>query len=101
MFISVLDAQSDRVSGKIRGKVIGAINKDPLIGANVLLLPIETGRGTMTNENGEFVIPNLITGKYSLKVSYMGYASTIIQSIDVSPGAVSYTHPTLPTICSV
>ena len=49
MFISVLDSQSDRVSGKIRGKVIGAINKDPLIGANVLLLPIETGRGTMTN----------------------------------------------------
>ena len=89
MFISVLDAQSDRVSGKIRGKVIGAINKDPLIGANVLLLPIETGRGTMTNENGEFVIPNLITGKYSLKVSYMGYASTIIQSIDVSPGATT------------
>ena len=89
VFISVLGAQSDRVSGKIRGKVVDGINKEPLVGANVLLLPVEAGRGTMTNENGEFVIPNLITGKYSIKFSYMGYASTTIQSIDVSPGATT------------
>ena len=89
VFISVLGAQSDRVSGKIRGKVVDGINKVPLVGANVLLLPVEAGRGTMTNENGEFVIPNLITGKYSIKFSYMGYASTTIQSIDVSPGATT------------
>ena len=87
--ISVLDAQSDRVSGKIRGKAIDGISKDPLVGANVLLLPVESGRGTMTNENGEFVIPNLMTGLYSIKVSYMGYASTIIQNIEVSPGATT------------
>ncbi len=87
--ISVLDAQSDRVSGKISGKAIDGISKDPLVGANVLLLPVESGRGTMTNENGEFVIPNLMTGLYSIKVSYMGYASTIIQNIEVSPGATT------------
>ena len=87
--ISVLDAQSDRVSGKIRGKAIDGISKDPLVGANVLLLPVESGRGTMTNENGEFVIQNLMTGLYSIKVSYMGYASTIIQNIEVSPGATT------------
>ena len=90
IIISVLDAQSDRVSGKIRGKAVDAMTKDPLFGANILLLPVESGRGTMTNENGEFVIPNLITGVYSVKVSYMGYASTIIQSIEVSPGATTH-----------
>jgi len=89
IIITVLDAQSDRVSGKIRGRAVDAMTKDPLAGANVLLLPVESGRGTMTNENGEFVIPNLITGVYSVKVSYMGYASTIIQSIEVSPGATT------------
>ena len=86
---SVLDAQSDRVSGKIRGKAIDAMTKDPLVGANILLLPVEGGRGTMTNENGEFVIPNIMSGVYSIKVSYMGYASTIIQNIEVSPGATT------------
>ena len=80
---SVLDAQSDRVSGKIRGKAIDAMTKDPLVGANILLLPVESGRGTMTNENGEFVIPNIMSGVYSIKVSYMGYATTIIQNIEV------------------
>ena len=89
IIISVLDAQSDRVSGKIRGKAIDAMTKDPLVGANILLLPVEGGRGTMTNENGEFVIPNIMSGVYSIKVSYMGYASTIIQNIEISPGATT------------
>ena len=89
IIISVLDAQSDRVSGKIRGKAIDAMTKDPLVGANILLLPVESGRGTMTNENGEFVIPNIMSGVYSIKVSYMGYASTIIQNIEISPGATT------------
>ncbi len=71
IIISVLDAQSDRVSGKIRGKAIDAMTKDVLVGANILLLPVEGGRGTMTNENGEFVIPNIMSGVYSIKVSYM------------------------------
>ncbi len=89
IIFSVLDAQSDRVSGKIRGKAIDAMTKDPLVGANILLLPVESGRGTMTNEDGEFVIPNIMSGVYSIKVSYMGYASTIIQNIEVSPGATT------------
>ena len=87
--ITTLNAQSDRVSGKIRGRVVDRTSKDPLAGANVLVLPVESGRGTMTNQNGEFVLPNLMTGKYNVKVSYMGYASTTIQDIDVSPGGTS------------
>jgi len=87
--ITTLNAQSDRVSGKIRGRVVDSTSKDPLAGANVLVLPVESGRGTMTNQNGEFVLPNLMTGKYNVKVSYMGYASTTIQDIDVSPGGTS------------
>jgi len=50
--ITTLNAQSDRVSGKIRGRVIDNVSKDPLAGANVLVLPVESGRGTMTNEYG-------------------------------------------------
>ena len=87
--ITTLNAQSDRVSGKIRGRVVDSTSKDPLAGANVLVLPVGSGRGTMTNENGEFVLPNLMTGRYNVKVSYMGYASTTIQDIDVSPGGTT------------
>ena len=87
--IITLNAQSDRVSGKIRGRVVDSTSKNPLAGANVLVLPVGSGRGTMTNENGEFVLPNLMTGRYNVKVSYMGYASTTIQNIDVSPGGTT------------
>jgi len=87
--ITTLNAQSDRVSGKIRGRVVDSASKNPLAGANVLVLPVGSGRGTMTNEDGEFVLPNLMTGRYNVKVSYMGYASTTIQDIDVSPGGTT------------
>lgn len=87
--ITTLNAQSDRVSGKIRGRVVDSTSKNPLAGANVLVLPVGSGRGTMTNEDGEFVLPNLMTGRYNVKVSYMGYASTTIQDIDVSPGGTT------------
>ena len=87
--ITTLNAQSDRVSGKIRGRVVDSPSKNPLAGANVLVLPVGSGRGTMTNEDGEFVLPNLMTGRYNVKVSYMGYASTTIQDIDVSPGGTT------------
>ena len=87
--IITLNAQSDRVSGKIRGRVVDSTSKNPLAGANVLVLPVGSGRGTMTNEDGEFVLPNLMTGRYNVKVSYMGYASTTIQDIDVSPGGTT------------
>ena len=87
--ITILNAQSDRVSGKIRGRVVDSTSKNPLAGANVLVLPVGSGRGTMTNEDGEFVLPNLMTGRYNVKVSYMGYASTTIQDIDVSPGGTT------------
>ena len=87
--ITALNAQSDRVSGKIRGRVVDSTSKNPLAGANVLVLPVGSGRGTMTNEDGEFVLPNLMTGRYNVKVSYMGYASTTIQDIDVSPGGTT------------
>ena len=87
--ITTLNAQSDRVSGKIRGRVVDSASKNPLAGANILVLPVGSGRGTMTNEDGEFVLPNLMTGRYNVKVSYMGYASTTIQDIDVSPGGTT------------
>ena len=54
----------------LKGKIIDSKTKEPLIGANVIV--VGTGQGSASNINGEFFIK------------------------DISE-AVSYTHLTLPT----
>ena len=54
----------------LSGKVSDADNQF-LPAAAVLLLPDQ--KGTVTNESGEFQFKGLTAGKYTLKVSYLGY----------------------------
>lgn len=58
--------------GRVRGYVFDAQTKEPLPFVNVVL---ESDRkiGTITNEDGFFVLPNVNTGTYTLKISLIGY----------------------------
>lgn len=62
-------AQSLTISGKVLGE-----NKQPLIGANVMLTPSK--QGAVTDMEGDFKINSLSSGTYTLIVSYVGYKST-------------------------
>jgi len=44
---------------------------EALPGANIVLK--ETGRGTTTNENGEFIFDGVRKGNYTLSVTYLGF----------------------------
>lgn len=79
-------AQSDRVAGKIRGRVFDKNSNEPLMGANIVLLPTSTGRGAMTDKNGYFVIPNIPAGDYDLKATYIGYAPLQFNGLQIIPG---------------
>ena len=52
--------------------------------------------GTTSDLNGKYLVDNLPTGNYEIKISYIGFKT---QYKKIKP--VSYTHLTLPTICSV
>ncbi len=55
----------------VRGKVSDAANGDALQGANVFLGKIQ--RGVATNAGGNFEIKNVPEGKYTIRVSMIGY----------------------------
>ncbi len=55
----------------VRGKVTDAVNGDALQGANVFIGKIE--KGVATDAGGNFQIKNVPAGKYTLKVSMIGY----------------------------
>ena len=57
----------------LSGFVVDIKNRDPLIGANVILIKYENQIGTATDELGHYLISNISFGKYDLIVSYIGY----------------------------
>jgi hypothetical protein len=69
-------------TGKIVGTVIDRSTKEPLIGANVLL--VGTSVGSMTDKSGNYLIINIPPGIYSVKVSMMGYKTLITENVRLS-----------------
>ncbi len=67
--------------GKISGKITDADTKEPLIGANIILL--NTNLGAATDIEGNYFILNITPGTYEVKVSYVGYAPKTIQEVRV------------------
>ena len=58
-------------TGKIAGFITDAETGEPLIGANVII--VGTNRGAATASDGHYFILNVPPGRYSVKVTYMGY----------------------------
>lgn len=80
----LLYGQSSSTTGKIRGTVRDSETGMPLIGANVILKG--TSAGSATNENGQFVIPNIPAGTYEVLATYMGYSTKNFTGLEVFPG---------------
>lgn len=60
-------------AGTIKGTIIDASTKEPLIGATVLL--VGTSIGAATDLDGNYTINNVNTGNHSLSVSYIAFKS--------------------------
>jgi outer membrane receptor protein involved in Fe transport len=69
-------------TGKIAGTVVDRSTRQPLIGANVLV--VGTSAGTVTDMDGYFMILNMQPGIYSIRVSMMGYQTRVTEELRVS-----------------
>ncbi|MCX6136336.1 MAG: TonB-dependent receptor [Ignavibacteriales bacterium] len=78
---SVAEAQT--VTGSISGEVRDAITKQPLPGANVML--VGTTRGTTSDDKGYYVIKNIDPGTYLVKAAIIGYESSGNPDVVVIP----------------
>ena len=64
--------------GTLRGVISDSLINKPLVGANVFLLG--TALGSATDLEGQYVIPTIPAGNYTLKISYIGYKPKQISS---------------------
>ncbi|HET7361657.1 MAG TPA: TonB-dependent receptor, partial [Salinimicrobium sp.] len=68
--VATTQAQTGNIKGKIKGKVI-SVEGSPLFGVNVLLK--NTTYGTATKNDGSFLLKDIPVGKYTLRVSFVGF----------------------------
>ncbi len=70
----------------VRGTVLDADSKIPIIGASAIIPGTEPLMGTTTDENGRFRLENVPTGRISLELSYLGYETALVSNIVVHSG---------------
>ncbi|MBP1638025.1 MAG: hypothetical protein H6Q18_814 [Bacteroidetes bacterium] len=80
IFTSSLQAQNSTIKGRITDKD----TNEPLIGASVIIVGLSTG--VASDFDGNFVIPNVKSGKYILKTSFISYRTDTIRGLIVEAG---------------
>jgi TonB-dependent receptor len=70
----LVSAQSGSISGRV-------IDKDgfPMPGATILLVELPS-KGTVSDANGRYTLVNVPAGSYTVRVSYIGYATLNLQA---------------------
>lgn len=72
----------------IRGKVVDNASQMPLIG--VTLVVNETNVNAISDENGDFVLENVPTGRQQIQAQYLGYEPYISEDLVVSSSKEIY-----------
>lgn len=69
-------------TGKVKGRIIDADSKSPIIGASVQLK--DTRKGSVADLDGFFLIPQVPIGRYTLVVSTVGYHGVTMTDVVVN-----------------
>jgi hypothetical protein len=84
MYISLIFSQP--LTQTVRGTLLDADSRLPLVGANVIILVHAQPMGTSTDNNGNFRFEGIPVGRINLQLSYMGYESKNIPNVEVNSG---------------
>lgn len=70
----------------IKGTITDKESKIPLIGVSVAVIDIEPVMGTVTDDNGSFLLKEVPAGKHTIQLSYLGYNSITLPGVLVTSG---------------
>ncbi|MBI2427976.1 MAG: TonB-dependent receptor [Ignavibacteriales bacterium] len=75
------------ITGKLAGKVTDKENREPLIGASVVIQG--TTFGAAADVQGEFYILNIPSGTYTVRISAIGYQTATYRNVQISADATT------------
>ncbi len=84
LYLGIISGQN--LTQTVRGTLLDADSKMPLIGANVIIVGSNPIVGATTDENGNFKLEKIPIGRISLKLSYIGYENAVMPNIVVNSG---------------
>lgn len=79
----------------VRGQVIDKASHAPVEFASVTIGSDQINKGTITNEQGRFVLENVPVGRYTLRISFVGYETVTIPNLEVTTGKELVTNAEL------
>lgn len=85
-----LELMAQELTQTIRGKVIDETSEVALIGATIRLLETDPIIGQVTDIEGEFIIPNVPVGRYSIQITYVGYETVTIPNVLLHTGKSNF-----------
>ena len=85
MFLLLINSGFGQITTQtVRGVILDADSQTPLIGAEIILIGSNPIIGTVTDENGKFRLENMLLGRYSFQISYLGYETKTIPNVVVN-----------------
>ncbi len=90
LFLLSVTAIAQQFTQTIKGKVVDQDSEIPLPYVNVMLLDTDPIIGSITDDEGRFIIENVPVGRYNLQASFVGYEPIIVKELTVSSSKVSY-----------
>ncbi len=78
--------KAQNLTQTIRGTVIDADGKLPIIGASILVLDSTNTNGARTDVNGDFIIRDIPIGRTALKLTAIGYKMQVVPNVIVTSG---------------
>src|SRR5690606_29622266 len=74
-------------NASLRGRVVDAVNNEPLPFVNVIVSGTTTG--TITDMDGNFVLTGLTPGFVRVEASFVGYRRAVSSEVEVSAARVN------------
>src|SRR5690606_5745175 len=85
LFLTVFSASAQVPKGIVKGSVTDAVTGDRVVGASVSI--VGTTHGTISDQQGVFLLTDVPSGQHVLQVSYVGYSTVRIDDVIVKDGA--------------
>jgi hypothetical protein len=94
LFITQLSfAQNNRQN--IRGVVTDKLSQTTLPGATIQIVSSTYSKGTVSDANGTYILPDLSPERYEIKASFIGYKEVVIPNVIVTSGKETILEITL------
>ncbi|MDF1695447.1 MAG: TonB-dependent receptor [Saprospiraceae bacterium] len=75
------------IKGKIEGRILDSLTNEEVPFATISLKKAGSDKiinGTLSEDNGKFKLGDVITGKYDIEISFLGYENKLIPNVETT-----------------